>query len=236
MNYQLKEIRLDKLNIPTETLRKSSFPANDEKLKKSLSWLMKLIYNIIIITILLISLQSLISHTKLSKTKYKRSNWQHWIDADKDCQNTRNEVLIRDSLKPVTFKSSKKCKVASGLWKCPYTGKIFTNPRKLDIDHVVPLKEAYLSGAYTWNKSKKKVFANDLQNPHHLLAVEAKANRTKGAKDPANWLPSLAECKYIKIWIQIKNNYNLGTDKVENRIIKEYTNKCRKTQTNSKKS
>ena len=39
--------------------------------------------------------------------KYNRKDYRHWIDEDRDCQNTRNEVLIQESLDPVSFKSSK---------------------------------------------------------------------------------------------------------------------------------
>ncbi len=158
---------------------------------------------------------------------YKRHNWRHWIDADRDCQDTRQEVLIRDSLKPVTFKTAKKCRVASGLWRCSYTHKLFRNPRKLDIDHVVPLKEAFISGGYFWNKDKKKKFANDLKNSQHLLAVEAKANRRKGARDPANWLPVTNQCKYIKSWIMIKEYYKLSMNEQEiNTIKKSFKKNC----------
>ena len=72
--------------------------------------------------------------------KYNRKKYRHWIDEDRDCQNTRNEVLIQESLDPVTYKSSKGCRVSSRKWYGSLTGKTFTNPRQLDIDHFVPLK------------------------------------------------------------------------------------------------
>ena len=59
----------------------------------------------------------IISNASSQIVKYNRSNWKHWIDVDKDCQNTRDEVLIRDSIIPVKFKTRKKCKVKSGLWQ-----------------------------------------------------------------------------------------------------------------------
>ena len=131
----------------------------------------------------------ILSHAEASCPKYNRKDYRHWIDSDRDCQNTRNEVLIQESLKPVSYKSSKGCKVSSGQWYGSFTGRTFTNPKKLDIDHLVPLKEAHDSGAYAWSKSKKRDYANDMSHPDHLIAVAARANRSKGAKDPSEWMP-----------------------------------------------
>lgn len=139
---------------------------------------------------------------------YNRSNWKHWIDIDSDCQRTRTEVLIRDSLIPPIFKTAKQCKVLFGLWVCPYTGFEFKEPRSIDIDHVVPLANAWGSGAAKWSKKKKLQFANDMDN---LIAVQAKANRIKGAKGPAGWRPdNKAFWKpYAFKWIRIKSKYGL---------------------------
>ena len=71
---------------------------------------------------------------------YDRNDYPHWIDVDGDGQNTREEVLIRDSQIPVTFDSEGK--VDAGLWVCPYTGRVSTNPSKLDVDHLVALGES----------------------------------------------------------------------------------------------
>ena len=118
--------------------------------------------------------------------RYTRKNWRHWIDADKDCQNTRQEVLIKYSQKKPSYKSGRNCRVAAGRWTCPYTGKVFTSPKGIDIDHIVALKEAHESGAHLWNKARKKAFANDFAN---LLPTQAGANRSKGHRDPARWMP-----------------------------------------------
>lgn len=158
----------------------------------------------------------------LSCEKYNRKNWRHWIDVDKDCQSTRNEVLISESVEPVTFKTGKGCKVATGKWIDPYTGQTFTNPRKLDIDHVVPLKEAYQSGAWQWSKSKKRQFANYLKDEGHLIAVYLSANRQKGAKDPAEWLPPNKEFipEYLRVWSKIKVFWGLTADQREFNVLK----------------
>ncbi len=152
---------------------------------------------------------------------YNRSNWGNWIDSDRDCQNTRHEVLIEESLVPVTFKTARQCIVVSGRWLDPYTGRIFTDPSMLDVDHVVPLKEAYLSGAKNWSRSRKSQYANSLQNKDHLIAVYRGANRSKGAKDIAQWLPPNKEYQreYMRIWIEIKKQWGLEFDSAEKRVI-----------------
>ena len=69
-----------------------------------------------------------------------RKLYGSWIDQDDDCQNTRNEVLIAERTVPVTL-DAKGCRVISGRWQDPYTGRVFTDPRRLDIDHFIPLAE-----------------------------------------------------------------------------------------------
>ena len=153
---------------------------------------------------------------------YDRKLYGSWIDLDHDCQNTRHEVLIEESLVPVTFKTDLKCKVISGKWYDPYTDQVFTDPSKLDIDHVVPLKESFISGAKSWSREKKKEYANYLKDKGHLIAVSRSANRSKGAKDPALWLPTneAYHVEYAKIWIQIKKDWDLSFDAAEIAALK----------------
>ncbi len=160
-------------------------------------------------------------------TPYKRKNWKHWIDADKDCQDTRQETLIRDG-KEIAYKSSRRCKVQSGVWHDPYSGKQFHKPRALDIDHMVPLKEAWRSGGHRWDKNRKKDYANDLQHPEHLLAVHAKYNRQKGARAPDMWMPPNAayHCKYLYDWVQIKARWHLAMRQDEKIFIQKKLYRC----------
>ena len=161
--------------------------------------------------------------------KYSRKEWKHWIDEDRDCQDTRQEVLIAESVVVVTFADARNCTVLSGEWHDPYTGEVFTDPKKLDVDHMVPLAEAWRSGGWKWDAEKKKQFANDLSNPQHLIAVKAGANRQKGDKDPSAWLPPLEtyRCKYISDWIRIKQNYSLTADIEESKVLMEMTRLCK---------
>lgn len=158
---------------------------------------------------------------------YFRTDYKHWIDADKDCQNTRQEVLIVESLEKVTL-DKKSCEVVKGKWYDPYTNKYFTNPNDLDVDHFVPLGEVDRSGGHEWPKDKKMKYANDLDDPEVLIAVDKSANRSKGDKDPSNWLPSNKkfQCEYIKTWQKIKKQWVLEMDKKEKDFISIKNKEC----------
>ena len=121
--------------------------------------------------------------------EYDRGDWRHWIDEDRDCQDARQEVLIAESLDQVTFETDRQCRVATGRWYGAFTGAYVEDPGDLDIDHMVPLKNAHLSGAWAWNPAVKEEYANYLGEENHLIAVTASANRSKGAKGPEEWGP-----------------------------------------------
>ena len=155
--------------------------------------------------------------------EYNREDWGNWIDEDGDGLNTRHEVLAEESLiKPVISNN----KVVSGKWFDKYTGKYFTNPSDLDIDHLVPLKNAYISGASNWSKKKKSRYYNYLKYDNHLIAVSKSANRNKSDKSPVDWLPPNEEyqCEYVREWFKIKTAWGLtiedGFDEVSNRVCK----------------
>lgn len=143
---------------------------------------------------------------------YDRSHFGGWIDADKDGQNTREEVLEAESLCPVKYDAQGK--ISYGCWFDEYTGKSFNKPSDLDIDHYVPLKDAFESGAASWPRERKRAFANELEDASHLIAVSASANRSKGDKPPYKWLPPRAvyHCEYVSTYVQIKEKWELRVD------------------------
>jgi hypothetical protein len=96
----------------------------------------------------------------------------------------------------VKFNTDKGCRVVSGSWFGKYSGDVFTDASKLDIDHLVPLKEAHESGGFAWDAARRRDYANDLSDPNTLIAVERGLNRQKGAKDPADWLPPNLEYQF----------------------------------------
>jgi hypothetical protein len=158
-------------------------------------------------------------------TLYDRSDWPHWLDDDKDCQNTRHEILIQTSTKPVEFKSENKCNVLSGEWYDPYSGETFTISKALDLDHIVPLMFAHGHGADKWSRERKAMFANDYGN---LLFVNASLNRQKGAKGLDEWLPpnQSYRCEYIARFNSVMTQYELSYIPSEKRIISRMVKAC----------
>ena len=153
-----------------------------------------------------------------STPEYDRSAWPHWIDADGDCQNTRHELLIRESLEPVSYKERRPCKVSGGLWRDAYSGELIESPDKLDVDHLVPLAEAHRSGGFAWPASKRRAFANDMAG---LVLTRRTLNQSKGDQDPAHWMPPKPElrCDYARRWIAIKERWALERDALENAAL-----------------
>ena len=147
---------------------------------------------------------------------YDRSAW-NWVDADRDCQNTRAEVLIAESREPVTFTSSSNCTVLGGSWYDPYTDAYFSVAHDLDVDHFVPLSDAYSSGGVGWAPDRRREYANSLADADHLIAVSASANRSKGDRAPDAWKPPNQGywCEYAYDWIRIKYAWGLSATQSE---------------------
>ena len=158
---------------------------------------------------------------------YDRKLYKHWVDADRDCLNTREEVLAAESLRPVEF-DDKGCKVGKGSWYDPFTGERLTDPSALDVDHLVPLAEAHISGAHAWTPERKEAYANDLDHAETLIAVNAGVNRSKGSSDPAEWLPpnQSYRCEYARNWVIVKATWGLASDEEEDLAIQRVLQSC----------
>ncbi|MGV2922175.1 HNH endonuclease family protein [Streptomyces alfalfae] len=157
---------------------------------------------------------------------YERAKFKHWTDADHDGCNTRAEVLIDESRTEPDIEGS--CKVMAGTWFSSYDGKTLTDPKGLDIDHMVPLAESWDSGASQWSAARREAYANDLDAERSLIAVTAKSNRSKADQDPAQWLPPLADayCTYAADWTATKLRWGLTADKAEAAALGELAEGC----------
>jgi hypothetical protein len=147
----------------------------------------------------------LLSFSLFAQT-YNRSEFGDGWATYEGCINVRERVLILRSAELVGFDST-GCKIAKGLWLDPYSGMVYKDPNLLDIDHVVPLKWAWIHGASKWDRKKRVAFANHIEDPKHLLPVAKKLNISKSDRGPDRWLPSVGQCSYIvnfdrivKIW------------------------------------
>ena len=160
--------------------------------------------------------------------EYSRSQWNHWTDEDGDCQDARQEALISESLVGVTFESERKCRVATGRWYGAFTGIYVEAPGDLDVDHLVPLKNAHDSGGWAWSSDRKQEYANNLGDPDHLIAVTKGANRSKGAKGPEEWRPPDEGywCQYATDWTEVKMEWGLTMTQRETEAVIEMLDTC----------
>ncbi|GAA2528069.1 HNH endonuclease family protein [Winogradskya humida] len=157
-----------------------------------------------------------------SMSGYSREKFPHWRSAGSNC-DTRDKVLQRDGTK---VKLS-GCNVVAGTWTSFYDGDKITDPSKVDIDHMVPLANAWRSGAAKWDTDKRGDFANDLNDPQ-LIAVSASSNRSKGDQDPSTWKPELTSswCEYAKDWISVKTTWKLTVTDKEKTALDDMLRKC----------
>jgi hypothetical protein len=159
---------------------------------------------------------------------YSRSNFKHWSDLDKNGCSTRNDVILQEALEKPKVDAGCKIVKDTGKWYSAYEGATITNFSALDVDHFVPLAEAWDSGAKAWDKVKREVYANDMGDVNALIAVTAATNRSKSDQDPADWLPAKDVCTYIKNWVHVKLRWSLTVDDKELKAIKDANAKCPK--------
>ncbi|MFF7734834.1 MULTISPECIES: DUF1524 domain-containing protein [unclassified Streptomyces] len=158
-----------------------------------------------------------------NRTGYDRDLFPHWITQSGAC-NTREVVLERDG---TDVEQNSSCAATSGSWYSVYDGATWTAASDLDIDHLVPLAEAWDSGAGSWTTSRRQSFANDLTRPQ-LIAVTDNVNQSKGDQDPATWMPSRTayRCTYVRAWVQVKYYYGLSVDSAEKSALQNYLASC----------
>lgn len=157
---------------------------------------------------------------------YERDLFLHWTDADGDGCDAREEVLLEES--QATLRPGRGCVIQGGRWLSPYDSALTTDPSTLDIDHMVPLAEAWASGGFRWNAKTREAFANDLKYDGSLVAVTASSNRSKGDSDPAEWLPPVQSywCTYATTWIAVKYRWRLSIDPRERQALRVIVQGC----------
>lgn len=158
-----------------------------------------------------------------------------WKDVDGNGCNQRDDVLLRDAVPGSTRLGTQgRCRhdVLAGTFVDPYSGrrqvlddlKNLSQAQAVQIDHVVPLAEAWVSGASQWPQERRQEYANDLDG---LLAVDGPTNASKGASDPAAWRPRKGyQCQYAQRWILMKHRWDLAVDQSEKNALVEMLGFC----------
>ncbi|MFD7367542.1 HNH endonuclease family protein [Nocardiopsis alba] len=166
-------------------------------------------------------LNGLTVRPKNSGSGYDRSLFPHWVVVQSPC-DARQHVLRRDGH---TVQVDGSCRPTSGRWSSDYDGVWTDNPSDFDIDHMVPLYDAWRSGADRWTTDRRRSFANDVSAPQ-LWAVSASSNRSKGDRDPSQWMPprTAIHCDYVKAWVNVKHRYGLSVTSAEKSSIQNTIN------------
>ncbi|MEO7721480.1 MAG: cell wall-binding repeat-containing protein [Pseudolysinimonas sp.] len=146
-----------------------------------------------------------------------------WIYQTGDGCDTRADVLKAQTDVPVTFTTAGGCTVATGEWHSWYDDKVWTDASDVQIDHLVPLGEAWASGASSWNSAQRSAYANDIGIGYALQAVTSSVNESKSDDDPAHWMPpaAAAACQYVTDWMLVKYRWSLTIDTAENSKLNE---------------
>jgi hypothetical protein len=148
-------------------------------------------------------------------------------DAD-GCEDTRAVVLVHDSAAPVTYTTARDCTVKTGRWTDPWSGVATTVAHDFQIDHTVPLANAWASGAWAWNRAQRVDYANDFTDPDHLVPILGAENEAKGDDGPDAWRPPLrsAWCRYALVWDHIKAKWHLSATASEWNAILQMVATC----------
>jgi hypothetical protein len=159
------------------------------------------------------------------RTGYKRTLFKHWTGAGSGCDSRKAVIISEAIIKPSVLPG---CVIKGGEWLSIYDNVKVTEASKLDVDHMVPLAEAWDSGASAWDAAKKEMYANDQTDPRHLIAVTGSSNRSKSDQDPAEWMPTnkVYACEYLVNWVSIKVRWNLSVDKNEKTFISNNLKGC----------
>ena len=155
------------------------------------------------------------------RTGYLRSKFKHWVDADGDGCSTRLEVLDIESETSVTCSN-----LAGGRWFSYYDRVSWTDSGRVDIDHMVPLAEAWDSGARNWTAAQREAYANDLGDYRTLVGVTDTVNQSKGDQDIAEWLPTYDRCRYLREYVAVKIRWRLTINSGEKTAMQNLAAGC----------
>lgn len=166
-----------------------------------------------------------IDDQQVSTAGYSRDLFPTWLDLDGNGCDAREDTLTVESLAPVARNG---CDVTAGEWVSIYDGVATTDPSILDVDHIVPLAEAWRSGAHAWEGDRRARFANDLDYPDHLIAVTASSNRSKGDSPPNEWRPpdESSWCRYATAWVRVKVTWDLSGTTAEREALGQMLATC----------
>jgi hypothetical protein len=155
---------------------------------------------------------------------YSRERFDDWTTRN-GC-DTREWVMIAEA----RGGTRRGCDVDRARWSSYLDGTTTRKPSTFDIDHTVALAEAWGSGARNWTRARRDAYANDLGYRDSLIATSASSNRSKGERDPAEWMPprAAADCRLVQAWIAVKWRWRLSVDAPEKSALNRELSRCAK--------
>ncbi|WP_434994660.1 GmrSD restriction endonuclease domain-containing protein [Arthrobacter sp. Ld5] len=149
-----------------------------------------------------------------------------WLDQNKDCQDTRAEVLVAESKAVPSYTTARGCTVATGRWTTTFDNKVHTSASTVQIDHTVPVAESWGSGARNWTQARRVAFYNDMGYAGALNAQTTLLNQQKQAKGPEDWMPPQNKCSYVAQWITVKARWGMTVDSREKAALVRIADQC----------
>lgn len=155
---------------------------------------------------------------------FNEDDWPFEEDFDRDCQSTRQEMLILTSKTEVRYTNPRNCVVRTGEWLDEYTGKTFTVAVQIDIDHVIPRMYAHTHGGDRWMPEKKIQFSND---PLNLMLIDKQEIRRKRDRGPSRYMPrDDFQCEYAQLWEVIAEKYDIQLESSDRNEIRRVLEAC----------
>jgi hypothetical protein len=152
------------------------------------------------------------------------------VDADHDCRNIRAEVLKSESLSQVRWKNARRCVVVHGQWYSTFDRRTVKWASNTSVVWMVPLSEAWQSGARAWSTARRQAYANDLADSRTLRAVTTTSAKARANREPTRWLPaSASRCTYVAEWVAVKLRWGLKSDSAEQARLASLAKGCSST-------
>ena len=135
-------------------------------------------------------------------------------------------MLVAEAVRPPAVRAG--CAISGGRWRSPYDGVVTATRTRLVVDHLVPLREAWESGAHRWHHGSRRQLANDLGYDPTLTAVTRSSARAKAGAEPQDWLPTHTayRCTYLARWVAVTWRWHLSVDRSEAHFLSRRLSSC----------
>ena len=165
-----------------------------------------------------------------ANTGYDRTLFKHWVDADGDgCRTRAHEVLITEAEPtPITVQH-----VGHARWRADAGTPTTTAP---------PGRSPPTSTSTTWCRSPRpgtpapaldvaarRPTPTTSATTARWSAVTDNVNQSKGDQDPATWMPTYDQCRYVREWVAVKIRWGLSADPAEKSVLDSYASSCSNT-------